>query len=324
MKFTDSNLYTYVRAYFGVADLRFAPITLPEEPIEEWDVSEVTHLDFMFSGLGVASEARFVDLRKWNVSKVQRMEHTFYRCHLLVDISTWDVRQVVTFKGCFFYFPYNIDVSGWKTNSLTDMTSTFRSSVMNSPLNDWDVSQVTSFERTFQRNCLFNQPLDRWDVRQGETFEAMFHQATEFNQPLRTWALIRATNLDGMFCEASSFRQYLPWVVTVPKVIALFTDSPTQTVPNTTFLPLLGEELVEVEPKCNILFRQMCGRWYETMAKRALGVLRPPTKRGILLEVVPACVWRWMELEWIGMTESVYSSQANASVVMYDCYFHKT
>lgn len=67
--------------------------------LENWDVSHVTNMNHMFSGVGLfATTFSLGDLGKWDVSSVTNMNSMFdqtgYYADWLLDIRGWDIRKV--------------------------------------------------------------------------------------------------------------------------------------------------------------------------------------------------------------------------------------
>jgi surface protein len=102
--------------------------------INNWDVSNVTDMSYMFRGVKLST----LNLNNWNTSNVTRMQMMFYNCSNLSNlyISNWDVSKVTTFEEMFWDCPSltNIDFSNWDFSSAIQPDS-FRLFLQNTPLN---------------------------------------------------------------------------------------------------------------------------------------------------------------------------------------------
>lgn len=78
--------------------------------LSKWDVSKVTNMSDMFSGMGyLANTFSIGDLSKWNVSNVTNMysmfQQTGYAANWLVDCSKWNVSKVTSYNN----FDFQVD-----------------------------------------------------------------------------------------------------------------------------------------------------------------------------------------------------------------------
>ena len=191
----------------------FSGATVFNQPLNNWDVSNVTDMSYMFAGVRYVNGTSYnrislfnQPLWKWNVSKVTNMSHMF-------DGAS----------------SFNQDINNWNTSSVTDMSWLFAGALdFNKPLNNWDTSKVITMahmfdslkleprpapdnSRTFidRKNHQFNQPLNNWDTSKVTDMSRMFLRAGAFNQPLNNWNVSNVTDMSHMFNRASSFDQDL-------------------------------------------------------------------------------------------------------------------
>jgi surface protein len=92
------------------------------EPLEDWDVSNVTSMTGMFDNCMSFNQP----LAKWNVSNVKHMTLMFYGCKSFdQDLSGWDVSNVTgskkMFSGCPIRESYKPDFS--KTNKSEEVAA---------------------------------------------------------------------------------------------------------------------------------------------------------------------------------------------------------
>ena len=76
----------------------FDNLNVGEIYINEWDVSNVENMDYMFWG-----NPNFnCDLSKWKVNNVTSMRHMFDGCKKFnSDLSRWDTESLITCRGIF-------------------------------------------------------------------------------------------------------------------------------------------------------------------------------------------------------------------------------
>jgi surface protein len=145
------------------------------QPIGNWDVSNVTDMSFMF----------YVEC---GLSQFNQ------------DISHWDVSNVINMEGMLGgSASFAQDLNQWDVSNVTNMARMFVYSSFNQPINNWDVSNVTNMQSMFYGNYQFNQDIIQWDVSNVTDMYAMFHQAYSFNQDLSNWPVENVT-----FCSAFS------------------------------------------------------------------------------------------------------------------------
>ena len=105
----------------------------------------------------------------WDVSNVIDMSYMFYyECGLTQfnqDISHWDVSNVINMEGMFGgSSSFAQDLNQWDVSSVTNMQSMFIYSSFNQSIGDWDVSNVTNMQSMFFGATSFNQNLSNWSV----------------------------------------------------------------------------------------------------------------------------------------------------------------
>ena len=145
--------------------------------LEDWDVSEVTNMNGMFSDCRNFNS----DLSNWDVSNVKSMRRMFSNCkNFNCDLSKWNVSNVedmgFMFTGCK---KFNSDLSKWNVSNVEDMGFMFLScDNFNSDgksLNNWDVSNVQDMGYMFQDCYNFNSDLSKWNVSEVTDMKYMFH-----------------------------------------------------------------------------------------------------------------------------------------------------
>ena len=154
------------------------------EGIEDWDVSNVEDMSYMFAYMSYdsfesRSKAKFNrNLNNWNVSKVKHMSFMFYYCN-----------------------DFNQPLDKWDVSNVEDMFRMFDNcKKFNQPLNNWNVSNVTNMSGMFQVAESFNQPLDKWDTKKLKTMFGMFDFAKGYNSfdSLSNWDLSKVSEMSNL------------------------------------------------------------------------------------------------------------------------------
>ena len=209
--------------------------------LENWDVSNVTNMQYMFSGaysfhpeLGIYmfdASSFNQDISKWDTSNVENMSGMFEGAETFnQDIGNWDTSNVTNMSWMFnSASKFNQDIGDWDTSKVTDMNHMFLSAHafnngcakdsyscdMNShevtvngrTYTAWDTSNVTDMSSMFDHASSFNQYIGKWDVRNVTNMFGMFVDATSFNQDISKWDVSNVTSMESMFADASSFNQ---------------------------------------------------------------------------------------------------------------------
>ena len=192
---TNATLRRAVQDYLA-GEARKEDIVKKYGEINNWDVSKVTDMGYMFELEGAVSFNQ--PLNKWNVSNVRDMYRMFAGAR-----------------------SFNQPLNKWNVSKVIDMYSMFEGArSFNQPLNNWNVSNVTNMIHMFDGAESFNQPLNKWNVSNVRVMCGMFWNARSFNQPLNNWDVSNETDMERMFRGASSFNQPLhaPWYVVQPWV----------------------------------------------------------------------------------------------------------
>ena len=143
----------------------FFKVPLFNEPIGDWDVSNVTDMSYMFrnDGMDIGSTLN-QPIGNWDVSKVTTMEEMFCSATSFnQDISTWNVSSVISMKAMFY-----------------GATS------FNQNIGNWDLSNVKNISFMLYDAIAFNQNLSNWDIKNISN-----HFSFSFNTP--NWLLPKPT-----------------------------------------------------------------------------------------------------------------------------------
>jgi len=142
---------------------------------------------------------KYGPIEKWDVSAVTNMEYLFSDTSCNPPISKWNVRSVKTFAEMFNGAQaFNQDISEWDVSSSESFMAMFYGAeAFDQDLSRWDVSNGKWFDGMFHVARAFDQDLSRWDVSNGENFELMF-RLSGMNHSIGGWQ-IRSKNKGQTF-----------------------------------------------------------------------------------------------------------------------------
>jgi len=197
--------------------------------LNEWDMSEVTNMSYMFAtqgsswtGVGVFNQ----NIGAWDVSKVTTFEGMFRFCALFnnggsSDIQYWNMSSATTTGAMFSRCQgFNQPIANWERTTptvstlanVTTMANMFDSGrqawAFNQPIGNWNVSNVTNMTAMFSRS-VFAQDISDWDVRKVTTM-------TSFG--------IRLSGSGGIFIPFTSAQldaMYNKWSLLLPLKIGV-------------------------------------------------------------------------------------------------------
>ena len=178
------------------------------QPIEHWDMSNVTDMSEMFTYAKRFNQS----LDKWDVSNVTNMNRMFNNAKSFNQpLDKWDVSNVTDMSWMFSEAKsFNQPLDKWDVSNVTNMRAMFSDADrFNQPLDKWDTSNVTDMGAMFSYADRFDQPLDKWDTSNVTDMCRMFFCADRFNQPLNDWDVSNVTNMNEMFSYADRFNQPL-------------------------------------------------------------------------------------------------------------------
>ena len=178
------------------------------ENINEWDVSSVTDMSYMFAYAINFNQ----NIDNWDVSSVTDMSYMFaYATNFNQNIDNWDVSSVTNMESMFSHaYIFNQNLNSWNVSSVTDMDHMFfYAKNFNQNIGNWDVSSVTSMIFMFGNTYSFNQNLYNWNVSNVTNMAGMFRCSSTFNQDIGNWDVSSVTDMCYMFNGASTFNQNL-------------------------------------------------------------------------------------------------------------------
>ena len=207
------------------------------QPIGNWDVSNVTNMAYMFRDNSPTGSTFNQPIGNWDVSNVTDMKFMFDNSTFNQPIGNWDVSSVTYMAYMFYNSTFNQPIGNWDVSNVTSMASMFYNSTFNQPIGNWDVSNVTNMGGMFTIATSFNQPIGDWDVSNVTYTSGMFAIATSFNQPIGNWDMSNVTNMAYMFGDATSYNQDLSsWSVDgVTQCLQFSDDTTSWTLPQPNF-----------------------------------------------------------------------------------------
>jgi surface protein len=173
--------------------------------LNDWDVSTITTMEFMFSG-NFYSE-KFVNELKIITETVN--DYMIFNA----DISGWNTAAVTNMHGMFdqckdFNVAGTQDLSKWNTAAVKDMRDAFRDAEkFNGDISTWNTTNVTLMDGLFNGARSFNGDISKWNTVNVSNMMFMFTNAVKFNTDISNWNTANVTNMNCMFTNAQAFNQ---------------------------------------------------------------------------------------------------------------------
>ena len=172
-----------------------------EQDVTKLATTKVTDMGYMFYGATAFNQP----IGNWDVSNVTNMVYMFSGATFNQDIGNWDVSNVTNMAYMFYDATFNQPIGNWDVSNVTDMRGMFQNSqAFNQPIGNWDVSNVTYMRFMFSGTS-FNQPIGDWDVSSVTDMGYMFYGATAFNQDLSSWSVDGVTECNNFSDNATSW-----------------------------------------------------------------------------------------------------------------------
>eukprot|EP00392_Amoebophrya_sp_AT5.2_P001225 g1227.t1 len=157
-----------------------------DQPLENWDVSDVINMDGLFAGALQFNQP----LNRWDVSRLKSAARMFQNAAA-----------------------FDQPLDRWKTSSLKDVGSMFQgAAAFNQQLGGWDMSRcegddlISMFEgaRTFN-----DATIGQWDLRKCTDLTSLFKGCASFNADISSWDVPNLTQAVQMFAGCKRFNRDL-------------------------------------------------------------------------------------------------------------------
>jgi surface protein len=156
----------------------------------------------------------------WDVSQVTNMSRMFFSSAFNQPLANWDVGNVTDMSEMFCYSQFNQPIGNWNVSKVTNMSGLFMGDWMwmenlnpfDHSLENWDVSNVKDMSYMFSSSH-FNQPIGNWKVGEVKDMSWMFF-SSKFNHPIGNWDVRNVTNMRGMLVYSILDQDLSKWCVT--------------------------------------------------------------------------------------------------------------
>ncbi len=169
------------KKYHPKTKIELRKLILDEEiELSEIDTSKITDMSHLFEPtLSSGEQARFFfeGIEDWDVSNVTDMSYMFcYARNFNADISKWNVSKVKTMRGMFqFASSFNQDIGMWNVSNVENMASMFYDAgAFNQNLDAWDISKVKTMRFMFMYARYFEKK-PTWDMSNVEDQVGMYY-----------------------------------------------------------------------------------------------------------------------------------------------------
>ncbi|WFQ93042.1 BspA family leucine-rich repeat surface protein [Mycoplasma feriruminatoris] len=170
----------YYKTASGVIRIQRLSKTIKKVPSEL--PKEITSLKTAFSE---NINSKIEGIENWDVSNVTDMSYMFFRAfNFNQDISSWDTSKVVDMNNMFSNaYKFNQPIGNWNVSNVTNMSSMFFNALsFNQPIGNWNTSNVKRMACMFDCAENFNQDISNWDVSKTEYITNMFYEAESFDK----------------------------------------------------------------------------------------------------------------------------------------------
>lgn len=143
-------------------------------------------------------------INNWDVSNVTDMSEMFRRASSFDQpLNDWDVSSVTDMSEMLGAFSFNQPLNDWDVSNVTTMQGMFGGAYsFNQPLDNWNVSNVTNMTTMFSSAHSFNQQIHLWDVSNVINMEAMFRNAHNFLKNISLWCVEQIPNEPSQFASS--------------------------------------------------------------------------------------------------------------------------
>jgi surface protein len=195
-------------------DCTFSRAAVFNQPLDDWDVSGVKDLDWLFNSATAFNNGDTGNFGtrplSWNISKAETAYEMFDDAVSFNQyVGDWDPASLTTAQRMFrnaqlFNNGDTTDASSkplaWaSTAALTNMTTMFQNAYsFNQDMSSFNTSNVTLMVSLFQNATSFNRDISGWDVSKVTNFASIFNGSASFKRNLSAWNLVGGTTFTSM------------------------------------------------------------------------------------------------------------------------------
>ena len=174
--------------------------------LSRWNVSAVKKMDAAFCLC--TNLTTIGDVSNWNVSSVTSMNYLFERCFKLeyINVTNWNTINLQAMMMIFFQCKklQDVDMSNWKTGNVTSLHAAFTgcTTFTTMDLHKWDVSKVTNFYYTFSEcSGLTYLNLSGWNTSKVNNMSHTFYCTSNLTEVIgiENWDVRNVTTMEQMF-----------------------------------------------------------------------------------------------------------------------------
>jgi len=170
------------------------------QPLYNWDVSNVVFMDEMFLNAFVFNQSLYA----WNM----QFENT-----IPINVTKSNTTTLNMFNSTSLLNYYVVSGNVLQT-TINDAIDTFTNNraiydKIFRPIDELDTTQLSNLNGLFKNNTTFNEYIGSWNVSNVIYMEETFMGATSFNRRISKWNISNVINMSNMFNGASSFKKSL-------------------------------------------------------------------------------------------------------------------
>ena len=203
----------------------FAGCSAFNQPLTNWDTSNVTDMTSLFSGCTIFNQ----DLGNWDVSSVASMTTMFAQARAFnnggvggvgVGLDSWVFPSGTTSLNTTFWRAnaFNQYIGSWNISPSNCSTTFQECTVFNNGfgagvsnggvgigMDNWDMSSCTTMQNMFENAPAFNTYIGSWNTGLVTSMRECFYRASTFNQDIGGWDTSSVTLMFQMFYQATAF-----------------------------------------------------------------------------------------------------------------------
>ena len=141
--------------------------------INNWNTSRVLDMGSTF----YAAQAFNQPIGNWDVSNVTNTGSMFTFTSFNQPIANWNVGNVTNMGSMFSYSSFNQYIGNWNVSNVNSMGGMFFSCSFNQNIGQWNTSNVENMAQMFMNTGAFVQFIRCWNVNKVTIFDSMFENS---------------------------------------------------------------------------------------------------------------------------------------------------